>query len=109
MPTSNLDPAEVIALFILPLFAAGACLLSAWIHYRTINREGPLTSYQRQLTKYLIWFVIGMGYAMAFTIVFHWPKPVWTLLTLGWGFMLWRGYRKRRAQQKQGQQGAPLG
>ena len=109
MPTTNMDSTEITALCLIPLFAGGMYRVYAWIHYRKINRDAPLTAHQRELTKFLTWFVIGMGYAMVFTAVFSWPKPIWLLLTLFWGLILWTVYRKKRAERRKGLPNEPLG
>jgi hypothetical protein len=109
MPTTTMDPATITALCLIPLFAGGIYRVSAWIHYRQINRDAPLTARQRQLMNYLTRFVLGMGYAMVSTVVFNWPKPVWILLAVFWGLILWTVHRKRRVQPKQSLPNAPLG
>ena len=62
---------ELIVLSVFPLIVAGAQHLLAWLHYRRINRDAPLTPYQRRLTMYLDFFILGMGYAMVLSVAFH--------------------------------------
>jgi hypothetical protein len=53
MLMTRVDSDELITLSVLPPIVAGAHHLLAWVHYRQINRDAPLTPYQRQLTMYL--------------------------------------------------------
>jgi hypothetical protein len=82
------DPAELIALSFMPPIVAGIFHVSAWAHYRQINREAPLTTDQRRTTKYVDWFVLGMGYLMVLSVAFDWPKLVWMLLCVVWAVSL---------------------
>jgi hypothetical protein len=52
LPSAISDPADSIALFMVPLFVGGIFWASAWIHYRVINRDKPVTNPQRRLMRY---------------------------------------------------------
>ena len=52
MASANIDPAELIALALMPAVVAAIFRASAWVHYRQVNRDRPLSAYQRCLMKY---------------------------------------------------------
>jgi hypothetical protein len=96
---TRVDSDELIVLSVFPLIVAGAQHLLAWLHYRRINRDAPLTPYQRRLTMYLDFFILGMGYAMVLSVAFQWPTQVWIGLSAGWAFSLFWIYKKKRERK----------
>jgi hypothetical protein len=109
MLVARVDPAVLIALSITTPIVAGMHHVLAWLHYRKINRDAPLTPYQRRLTKYLDSFVLGIGYLLVVSLGFGWPKSVWVLLSVAWGFVLWAIRRRSREREKQPAANSPLG
>ncbi|MFZ3199785.1 MAG: hypothetical protein WA175_01400 [Candidatus Acidiferrales bacterium] len=98
MASANIDPAELIALALMPAVVAAIFRASAWVHYRQVNRDRPLSAYQRRLMKYGTLAVFGAGYTLLFPAVWGLAKPVGILLTTGWVLAVWTLYRRRREQ-----------
>jgi hypothetical protein len=92
---TNVDSAEVVAFLPIPFVVGGLFWVAAWVHYRAINRDMPLSSYQRKLMRYWTWFVIGCGYALIFPAIFREPKKLGVLLCLVWALTLWTVHRRR--------------
>jgi len=98
MASTNIDPAELMALALMPAIVAAIFRASAWVHYRQVNRDRPLSAYQRRLTKYGTLAVFGAGYTLILPAVRGLPKPVGILLTTGWVLAVWTLYRRRCEQ-----------
>jgi hypothetical protein len=100
---------DLIVLSVIPPIVAGMQHLLAWLHYRRINRDAPLTAYQRRLTMYLDFFILGMGYSMVPSAAFRWPTQAWIGLSGGWALSLFWIYRKRRERERKVLPNVPLG
>jgi len=95
--TSN-DPAELIALALMPAIVAAIFRAGMWLHYKQANRDRPLSAYQQRLMKYGTLAVFGAGYTLLFPAVCGLQKPLGILLTTGWVLAVWTLYRRRREQ-----------
>jgi hypothetical protein len=109
MLMTRVDSDDLIALSVFPPIVAGLQHLLAWLHYRRINRDAPLTPYQRRLTMYLDFFILGMGYSMVLSVAFQWPTQAWIGLSGGWALSLIWIYRKRRQRERKVLPNTPLG
>jgi hypothetical protein len=91
----TLDSADVAALSVVPIIVGAIFWVSAWIHYRMINRDKPIVPLQRRLMRYWTCFVTGAGYALFVPVVFAKPKQLGVVLVGGWGLVLLALYRRR--------------
>jgi len=95
VPSPINDPTDIIALFMAPLFVGETFWASAWIHYRVVNREKPITNPQRRMMRYWTAFVTGAGLPLIIPAAFHKPNQLGILLVAGWALILWALYRRR--------------
>jgi hypothetical protein len=82
---TSVDSAEVVAFLPISFVVGGLFWVAASVHYRAINRDMPVSSYQRKLMRYWTWFVIGCGYALIFPAIFREPNQLGVLLWFGMG------------------------
>ena len=94
-PSVGTDPAEIIALLIMPPIVSAILYASAWVHYRQLNRDKPLTDFQRRLMKYWFFFVLGAGYVLLVPAMLREPRQIGILLTGGWALLMLTLYRRR--------------
>jgi hypothetical protein len=109
MLITRVDTDDLIVLSVFPPIVAGMQHLLAWLHYRRINRDAPFTPYQRRLTMYLDFFILGMGHAMVLAAAFQWPAQARIGLSGGWALSLFWIYKKRRERERKVLPNVPLG
>lgn len=90
-----MDGPHIVALFLIPPIEGATAWVGVWIHFRLLNRDAPLSSYQKRLGKYLSCFVVGLGYMVFLTALFGWRREVWWLLAAGWTLVVWTLYRRK--------------
>jgi hypothetical protein len=89
------DSAQIITLMIFPWIVGGIFWVSAWAHFRQINRDKPLSPRQRRIRRYGTLFIVGAGYCLFVPVIFQMPKTIGVILVVGLAGLLWTLYVRR--------------